>query len=337
MAEWNAPIKRPLKVGIVGTGFVAKRRVEALRADPRSHVVAVAGNTPEHTELFARAQELAASPSWQTLVAQDDIDLIVVCHANSCHGAVVGSALTAGKSVIVEYPLALSAIEATELIELSQQQRSLLHVEHIELLGGLHQTMQTHLPNVGTPAYARYCTAVAKNPAPPKWTYDATLFGFPLTGALSRIHRLTNLFGTVHQVVCHLQYDGLSSEPPAGYFRNCRCLVQMRFHSGVMADILYAKGEHTWRSQRSMIVEGDRGLLTFEGDEGVFTSATGNHPIKVASRRGLFAKDTVSVLDALYEGTPLYITPQESLYALQVAAAAEQAAQTGETITMPLP
>ena len=337
MAEWTAPINRPLQVGIVGTGFAAKRRVEALRADSRAHVVAIAGNTPENTEAFARTQEITISQSWQTLIDQDDIDLVVVCHANRCHGEVVRSALTTGKSVIVEYPLALSVAEGIELIELARRQRSLLHVEHIELLGGLHQAMQAHLPEVGIPAYVRYCTAAARHPAPQKWGYDADLFGFPLMGALSRVHRLIHLFGTVHQVACQLQYDSGLPEPPTGYFRNCRCVAQLRFHSGVIAEVFYAKGEQTWRSQRSMVVEGDLGALIFDGDEGIFNSPTNSYPIEVAARRGLFAKDTTNVLDAVYEGTPLYVTPQESLYALQVAAAAEKAAQTGETITVPLP
>ena len=339
--EYDAFIKQPLRVGIVGTGYVAKMRAEALQADPRAQLVAVVGNSPEKTQAFAQThgqtQEIAVSQTWQTLIEQAEIDLVVVCHVNQEHGAVVRSALLAGKSVVVEYPLSLSAAEAADLIALAQQQRSLLHVEHIELLGGLHQAMQAQLPHVGTPAYVRYCTTVAQHPAPQKWTYDAALFGFPLAGALSRIHRLTNLFGAVHQVSCSLQYDGVSQAAPTGYFKNCRCIAQLQFRNGTMAEVLYAKGEQTWRSQRWMEVEGDRGALLFEGSGGTFISAAGSRSLEVGSRKGLFAKDTTAVLDALYDGTPLYVTPQESLYALQVAAAAEQSAQTGKTVTVSPP
>ncbi|MEO1298336.1 MAG: Gfo/Idh/MocA family oxidoreductase, partial [Cyanobacteria bacterium J06636_16] len=240
-------------------------------------------------------------------------------------------------SVIVEYPLALSVAEAADLIDLAQRQRSLLHVEHIELLGGLHQAMQAHLAKVGIPAYARYCTASSRHPAPQKWAYRADLFGFPFMGALSRLHRFVNLFGAVRQVSCQLQYNSVTSEPPEGYFRNCRCVAQIRFYAGVVAEVLYAKGEQTWRSQRWMEVEGDRGALVFNGDEGTFVGPDGTFPIEVTARRGLFAKDTTQVLDALFEGTPLYVTPEASLYVMQVAAAAEQAAYTGQAITLPPP
>jgi biliverdin reductase len=40
------------------------------------------------------------------------------------------------------------------------------------------------------------------------------------------------------------------------------------------------------------------------------------------------------VLEHLFAGTPLYVTPAASLYALKVADAARRSAETGETIVM---
>jgi len=324
--------QRSLRVGIVGTGYAANARAEALKQDSRANLVAVAGNTPAKTAEFAQIHGIPKCLSTSDLVTQDDLDLVIVCHVNRDHEATVRSALLAQKFVVVEYPLALSATAAAELIALAQQQRSLLHVEHIELLGGLHQAMQATLPTIGTPAYVRYCTAVPQRPAPRKWTYQAQLFGFPLAGALSRIHRLTNLFGTVQQVTCQIQYDGVNAGVPSGYFKQCRCVAQLEFQCGVVAEVLYAKGEQTWRAQRWMEVEGDRGAMVFDGNQGTLISSTGEQPIEVGSRRGLFARDTTFVLDALFDGKPLYVTPQESLYALQVAAAAEQSAHLGASV-----
>lgn len=328
----NVPKSDPLKVGLVGTGYAATKRAEALQQDPRASIIAVAGHTLAKTTTFAQAHATTVSPTWESLVERSDIDMVIIGNVNREHSNVVHRALNTGKSVVVEYPLALSAGEAADLIALAEHQRSLLHVEHIELLGGLHQAVKAHLPDIGKPQYVRYCTAVPQTSVPPKWTYNRDLFGFPLAGALSRLHRLTNLFGTVSQVSCQLQYQGLDSV--SGYFKNCRCVALLQFHSGVVAEVLYAKGEHTWSAQRCMEIEGDRGGLKFDGDKGTLISASGTHSITVGSRRGLFAKDTTYVLDALYEGRPLYVTPQESLYALRVATAAEQSAHTGKTVTV---
>jgi biliverdin reductase len=83
-----------------------------------------------------------------------------------------------------------------------------------------------------------------------------------------------------------------------------------------------------------MEVQGDRGALIFDGDEGKLMTADGAQSIEVGARRGLFAKDTAAVLDYLLNGTPLYVTAEESLYTLKVAAAAQQSAATGERIRM---
>jgi biliverdin reductase len=329
-SEKKAPL---LRVGLIGTGFVARARVEALKADERAEVSAVWGHHADKAEEFAATHGIATVCStWQAIAQHPEVDLVVVCNINSEHAIAVRTALEAGKSVIVEYPLALSAKEGGDLVALAEQQGLLLHVEHIELLGGLHQAMLAHLPKVGTPRYVRYCTAVPQTSVPQKWTYNAGLFGFPLAGALSRIHRLTNLFGAVDWVASQIQYDDGTAVAVAEYFKQVRCVAQIRFQSGLIAEVLYAKGEQTWRSQRSMEVEGDRGALIFDGDQGSLLSAAGETPIEVGSRRGLFAKDTAYVLDALLDGQPLYVTPQESLYALQVAAAAAESAQTGELV-----
>ncbi|NEQ43191.1 MAG: Gfo/Idh/MocA family oxidoreductase [Leptolyngbya sp. SIOISBB] len=328
---------RSLRVGLVGTGFAAKIRAEALATEERAQILAVTGHQPAKTQAFAATHDIPqVVTNWQALVQQPELDGVFVCNVNRDHGAVVRAALEADKFVVVEYPLALSVTEAAALVELAEHKGLLLHVEHIELLGGLHQAMLAHLPKIGTPQYVRYCTAAPQRPAPQKWTYHPELFGFPLMGALSRMHRLTNLFGAVDTVACQLQSQALDTGGD-GYCSQYRCVAQLRFHCGVVAEVLYAKGEQTWRSQRWMEVEGDRGALVFDREQGTLLTADGESAIEVAARRGLFAKDTTAVLDALIADKPLYITPQESLYALQVAAAAETAADTGQLVTVTAP
>jgi biliverdin reductase len=323
-----------IRAAIVGTGYAARLRAEALQADRRSQLVAIAGHTPSSTATFAHTFGITPWDSWQAMVADPSIDLVVICHVNSGHGTVVRAALEAGKAVVVEYPLALDVAEAATLIDLAQRRGLFLHVEHIELLGGLHRAMQAHLPMIGAPAYVRYSTVVPQTPAPKKWTYAPQLFGFPLMGALSRLHRLTHLFGPVATVACQLQYDGGAATPPGDYFTTCRCTAQLKFQSGLVAEVLYGKGEQVWAPARNMMVQGQTGALVFEGDRGSLLQGGDPKPIEMGGRRGLFAQDTQQVLDALTTGAPLYVTPQDSLYALRVGAAAQQAAATGQTIAV---
>jgi biliverdin reductase len=315
----------PIRAGIVGTGYAANQRAQTLQADARSQLVVVCGHTPETVQDFVQRHQTSAVESWQQVVAHPDVDLVFVCTINRDHGAIVRAALTAGKHVVVEYPISLDPTEAESLIALAQAQGKLLHVEHIELLGGLHQALQQSLPEIGTPVYARYVTIVPKHPAPQRWTYHRDLFGFPFKAALPHIHRFTNLFGNVATVSCNTQFWQNSD-----YYRACLCTAQLQFIQGLIAHVTYGKGDVFWQRRRTFEIHGDHGTLVFEGDQGKLIRGEEEHPITVAGRRGLFVKDTEMVLDHLVDGKPLYVSSEASLYALQVGEAACQSAETNQ-------
>ena len=325
MTQFNLSL--PIRVGIVGTGFAAKLRAETLQMNKQSHLIAVSGHTPETTQEFANQHKAVAVESWQQLVEHPDLDLVIICTINRDHGAIVHAALNANKHVIVEYPLSLDPNQAEALIALAEAKGKLLHVEHIELLGGLHQALRQSLPATGKVFYARYATIFAQRPAPKRWTYNHQQFGFPFSGAVSRIHRFTDLFGKVESVSCQSQFweDG-------EYYTSCLCTAQLRFVSGLIAEITYGKGEVFWQNLRNFEVHGEQGTLLFEGDEGSLIRGEEKTPIEVGGRRGLFAKDTEMVLDYLVEGTPLYVSAEASCYALKVADAARQSAEMGKVI-----
>jgi biliverdin reductase len=322
--------KASLGVGLIGTGYVAKLRAEAFFHDERSHLLAIVGNTPEKTASLASDYQAEAMSSWQQLVERKDIDLVVICNVNRDHGAIARKALQAGKHIIVEYPLSLDVVEAEELVALAKAENKLLHVEHIELLGGLHLALKHYLPQLGGLFYVRYSTIKPQHPAPRKWTFSHEVFGFPLIGALSRLHRLTDLFGQVTTVNCHQRFWQTETE----YYQSCFCISQLCFNSGLLAQVVYGKGESLWEAERKFEVHGENGGLIFEADKGVLIENGKTTPIEIGTKRGLFAKDTSMVLDHLFNGTPLYVTPEASLYTLKVADAARQAAETGLTMYM---
>jgi biliverdin reductase len=313
-----------LKVGIVGTGFVAKLRAEALHTDPRSHISAIAGHTVEKTALFAQNYDARAFQHWQDLVREPDLDLVVVSTVNRDHAVIA----QAGKHVVVEYPLALNVEDGEALIALAERQNKLLHVEHLELLGGVHQAFKQALPRIGQVFYARYATQTPQRSVNDRWTYQPALFGFPFVGALSRLHRLVDGFGAVKTVQGQAQF--WPTEMPT--YRSCVCSAQLEFANGVFAEVTYAKGEYVWSAERSLVVQGAEGALVFEGDQGKLVQGDHARELEVGVRRGLFAQDTRMVLDHLFDARPLYVTPQESLYSLQIAEAIQHSVKTRQAI-----
>lgn len=320
-----------MRVGIIGTGYAARARAEALRDDGRTKLIAVAGHSPSRAGQFGGDFGVSVMQDWPMLLHATPLDLIFICNVNRDHGTIAKAALEAGKHVVVEYPLALSLSEAEALIALAAKQKKLLHIEHIELLSGIHQVLVRELPALGKVFTVDYTTLTACLPSPDRWTFRPNLFGFPLVGAVSRIHRLIDLFGNVTHVSCSLRYDG--SEMP-DRFRSCICSAQLTFADGLVATLSYGKGESIWRSRRVIEIHGHGGALIVDGDQAVLIRPDGAHSLEVGSRRGLFYQDTHMVLDHLMEGTPLYVTPEASLIAHKVAYAAEQAALTHQIIAL---
>ena len=324
-------INLPIRVGIIGTGFAAKVRAQSIIAESRTQLVAVAGRTPDRTAEFATSFQALAVDDWQTLLQMPDIDLVIVATINSHHGEIVRAAVTAGKHTIVEYPLALDPHVAAEIIELAQAQQVLLHVEHIELLGGLHQTMRAQLHHLGEVYSARYSTIVTSRPVTEKWTFNRAEFGFPLSAALSRLHRFTDLFGSIDRINCHYQDWGGSGD----YYKTCLCTAQFRFkNSDAIGEVIYGKGEGLWQNSRKFEVHGENGALIFDGDQGVLIQSGISTTLDLGARKGLFTKDLELVLDHLVDGQPNYVTPAASLGTLRVAEAARISAETHRMVSI---
>jgi biliverdin reductase len=321
---------KPINVGIVGTGYVAKKRAEVFQADTRSQLMSIAGHHPKSTQEFAQQFHIQPEVSWRKLIERNDIDLIVICSVNRDHDVMTQAALEQNKHVIVEYPLSLNPNIANYLINLAQQKQKLLHVEHIELLGGLHNSIKAAFNQIGKVFYCRYVTLSAKHPAPQKWTYQPSLFGFPFVGALSRLHRLIDLFGTVNTVQCNSQFW----QTEADYYRGCLCNAKLQFNNGVMAEAVYGKGDIFWQSENTFSLYGEQGTLVFTPKQGQLFQGDNITLLDVGTRRGSFTKDTQAVIDYLCDGTPVYIQPEDSYYTLKVADAARESAQNGQIIVM---
>lgn len=323
----------PFCIGLIGTGYAAHKRFAALQASTKARVVAIAG-------LLQRCQELDPAHQavhyerWQALLDHPSLDLVIIANQNNLHEPIALAALQAGLHVVCEYPLALEADAAEKLIAIAQTQRRLLHVEHIELLGSLHQTVRQYLPEVGKPVYARYVTISPKRPVTKRWNYQHQTFGFPFVAALSRFSRLIDLFGAVAQVSCQAQFDNI---PETDYYRACLCNAQLQFQSGVFANVTYGKGEWFPETERSLVIHGDRGVLKIEGSQGELRQGEQRTPFTLSSRRGVFAQDTQQVLAHLRQGQPLYQQNTESWYALKIAQAAHQASQIGQTLSINMP
>jgi predicted dehydrogenase len=112
---------RRIKVGVIGTGFIGPAHVEALRRIPGIDVLALADNGDELAN--AKADQLGIGlryGDYRKLLANPEIEVVHICTPNSFHYPMAKDALLAGKSVVCEKPLATTAAEARELVEIAK-------------------------------------------------------------------------------------------------------------------------------------------------------------------------------------------------------------------------
>lgn len=110
-----------LRVAVIGTGFVGRVHVENIRRQTDAEVVAIADQTADLAASFGRALGIGRTEGdYRVLLADPAIDAVHICTPNKTHYPIARDALAAGKHVICEKPLAMTADEAASLVELAR-------------------------------------------------------------------------------------------------------------------------------------------------------------------------------------------------------------------------
>jgi hypothetical protein len=93
-------------------------------------------------------------PSFEALLER--VDAVAICSPDSTHATYARKALLARKHVVVEFPVATSAVEARTLFALARRMGRILHVEHIELLTATCRALREHARDVKSGS-VRFC------------------------------------------------------------------------------------------------------------------------------------------------------------------------------------
>jgi len=113
---------KPIKAGIVGTGFSAIAHIEALRRVPGTLVWGIAGRERAKSEQVAADMGIPrVYDDYMAMIDDPEIEVIHNCTPNALHYEINKQALLAGKHILSEKPLAVTSQESQELAELAEQ------------------------------------------------------------------------------------------------------------------------------------------------------------------------------------------------------------------------
>jgi predicted dehydrogenase len=112
----------PVRWGILGTGWIAGAFVTDLRLTDSGVAAAVGSRSQGSADRFADEFGISRRhASYESLVADPDVDAIYVATPHPMHRDNAILALRAGKHVLVEKPFTMSAAEAREIVDVARE------------------------------------------------------------------------------------------------------------------------------------------------------------------------------------------------------------------------
>ena len=116
-----------LRVGIIGTGWIAEKAAITLDGLTDCEAYAVASRTQEKADAFAEKWKVKkAYGSYSELIADPSVDLVYVGTPHSHHYDVTREALLAGKPCLVEKAFMANHRQAKEIVELARGRKVFL-------------------------------------------------------------------------------------------------------------------------------------------------------------------------------------------------------------------
>lgn len=341
MASANSPVG----IGIIGAGSIANVHLRALSENPQIKVVALADVREEARQSLAKRYGVARTvEDYRELLDDAATDLVDVCLPHYLHCPVALEAFAAGKSVIVEKPMAMSVAECDAMIEAARQAEARLFVAHNQRFMPAHLRAKELLEAgaIGKPFLAIFNIignefATMNDPNHWKGSWDKAGGGVFIDTGMHAVYMLEHFFGQPEAVTAVMKRSVVTAENKA----EDNAVVTFEYKGDLIATvaITYTALAHPWDERRNLY-----------GTEGsLHISDSGPHPLTLVRSD---AADVVTVeipenlwwysvaaalnhfVECYQKGTEPMVTPEQARRAVRMAAAAYEAARTGARIIL---
>jgi len=344
-------------VGIVGAGTISDQYLENLTAFADLEVRFIADLDTGRAAAQAEKWGVAASGTYEELLADDDIEIVVNLTIPAVHVDVALQAVAAGKHVWGEKPYALDLTSARELAEAADAAGVRVAVAPDTILGAGLQTAFRAIRDgeIGTPLTA---LAMLQSPGPESW-HPSPEFLFALgAGPLFDIgpYYLTTLvqvFGSVSRVFASGSKSRetriIGSGPKAGTEFPVEVPTHvgaiLEFRNGGSAQLVLSFDSHLRRTG-FVEIAGTTGTAVlpdpnmFDGDT-VIHGVDGERTITAEGSTYSRGTGVVELAQAIRAGRPERVPGELAFHVLEVmvaiasSAESRQPVEVASTITLP--
>lgn len=137
-----------LKIGLIGLGEVAQLMHLPLLADDRRYEIAAGTDVSRSlTEYVAKRYSVPRTPgSAADLIADPDLDAVMILTPDFLHAPLLEAAIRAGKHVFIEKPAALTAAELEPIVALNRTNPRVVFVGYMRRFAPAFTALKARLP-----------------------------------------------------------------------------------------------------------------------------------------------------------------------------------------------
>jgi predicted dehydrogenase len=287
---------RPLRVGVIGTGFGATVHVPAFKAAPEFDVVAVvSGNRANAERVAAEAGIGWCGSDYRAMLREVDLDVVSIATPGGLHHEMAIAAAEAGKHILCEKPFATNLTEANDMLEAVRNAGVGHAVNHEFRMIPARQAFKRMVDEgyLGTVFDVRALLDVGMLLNPNRqwsWWSDRGHYGGMLQAMTSHlIDFLLWTFGDIAHLAGRLDTFVRSRPTPGGGQREVTSddanSALVKFASGA-SGLIYVSG--TARTQRSIVeAHGSGGSLSIDSNSLLAAGEVGKfEPVEVPAIEG---------------------------------------------------
>lgn len=122
---------RKLKIGIIGTGWIAEYHAQVYKNMPDAEIVAAADLVPGKAEEFFKNLDIKGVRLYQNhkeMLDAEELDAVSICTYNSTHAECTIYALEKGVNVLLEKPMCITIEEAVDIVRAEKKSGKIVSV-----------------------------------------------------------------------------------------------------------------------------------------------------------------------------------------------------------------
>jgi len=342
-----------VRFGIVGSGLMAGVFANALKDDTRNTRL-VGVTVGKRAPGVAAQYGIEHIPTFEAMLARPDIDVVILATPHSAHLPETLAAAKAGKHIFLEKPMGLTTAECRQMIAAATAAGVKMTVGHVtrRMEAPLVARRMIDRGEIGEVRMVQTWRGMTGGLPFPEgaWAKDPKEGG-PFLDWGSHGCDVTRWYAGAEPVIAFGQFarfDPKETLQPSA-------MVQFTFANGVIGHIwmTYELPHAALGTRARYVVIGSKAILdiaaygqvkrsredggwdvVYQSDDFHGGDAGWGYPSKYM--RQAFARQVQDLTDAVAQGTPLEVSADDGLRAVEMVEAATRSAATGESVRLPL-